>query len=71
MGFFSLLLQILFCKILPGDDKGEHFLSANNMKTFKLEEVNFVLASNLLTSTLVLTMNSPSFLDLNTAGCYG
>lgn len=45
-------------RILPGDEKGEHFLSANNIKIFKLEEANFGLDTLLLTSKLGFTLAS-------------
>jgi len=41
-------------RLLPGDDKGEHFSSANNIKIFKLEAI-FFLTTCLLTNKLVLT----------------
>lgn len=56
MGFFAPASDFVLhenSRVLPSDDKGEHFSSANNMKTFKLEAI-CVLTTCLLTSKLVL-----------------
>lgn len=56
MSFFSPASDFILhenSRVLPGDDKGKHFSSANNMKTFKLEVI-CVLTTCLLTSKLVL-----------------